>query len=436
VQKGKRKMIDLFTAEFDRLKNDDLYNAIAEFARVSPNESNRHDFKLQWTSETVQDVAAFANTFGGLLLIGIEKGQNDVQPLLRGVAAASELTTGIAMAISTNVSPTPVYDIAECYKPGETGKRFCLIRIKSSSTISLVTKKGLFPVWLRDVDRTTRADAAQLRWMIDRERKSDSNVQDSLWTLAHETLDQMVVGYDYPVSPNWTVAQGWQRSRTFFKLALVPIGDTLLRLDRRAEDKFYRLIPSNYRRIGSTLTGTTPVAQDGEERAASFYEYRWYHTGIKYENRWRITDRLLVAHATQIDYSGEWSLTDAVIYTLLLIKIGSKWWESLRYLGDGILFAELYPMELPLARGSSNHYATRFNPGEGDFGMNADVLTTTTQRKPGARAFVNVNFANMRDDVPEVVTSLFNALLRDLGHAVTWDEFKETVRRIWVGQYP
>jgi hypothetical protein len=428
-------MIDLFTADLDRLGNDDLYNAIAEFARVLPNESNRHDFKLQWTSDTVQDVAAFANTFGGLLFIGIEKGQNDVQATLRGVASTSELTTGIAMAISTNVSPTPVYDIAECYKPGETGKRFCIIRVKSSSTISLVTKKGLFPVWLRDVDRTTRADAAQLRWMIDRERKSDSNLQDSLWTLAHETLEQMIIGQDYTADPNWTVGK-WQRSRTFFKLALVPIGDTLFRLDRRAEDKFSNLIRSYYRRIGSTLAGSTPVAQDAEERGASFYEYRWYHTGIKYENRWRITDRLLVAHATQIEYDAEWSLTDAVMHTLLLLKVGSKWWESVRYFGDGLLVAKLYPMELPLARGKSGEYSTCFNPGEGDFGMNADVLTTTTQRKPGAQAFVTVNFASMREDVPELVTSLFNALLRDLGHAVLWEEFKDTVRKIWEGQRP
>ena len=68
--------------------------------------------------------------------------------------------------------------------------------------------------------------------------------------------------------------------------------------------------------------------------------------------------------------------------------------------------------------------------------MNADVIATTTQRRPGAHALVMLNFASMRDDVPELVTSLFNALLRDLGHAVLWEEFKETVRKIWEGQLP
>src|SRR5258707_11012897 len=327
------KMIDLFTADFERLQNDDLYNAIAEFARVSPNESNRHDFKSVWGNDTIQDVAAFANTFGGLLFIGIEKGQNDIHATLTGVASTSELTTGIAAAISTNICPTPVYNIAECYKPGETGKRFCIVRIRNSSIISLVTKKGLSPVWLRDADRTIKADAAQLRRMIDRERESASNVHDSRYTSARETLDQIIIGYDYLPDPNWTLGK-WQRSQTFFKLALVPNGDMLLRLDRRAEGKFSNLIHTYYRRIGSTLSGTNPPAQDAEERASNFYEYRWYHKNIKYENRWRITDRLVVAHATQVWNEQEWRLADVVIYTLLLLKIGSKWWESVKYFGD------------------------------------------------------------------------------------------------------
>src|SRR6185312_12320198 len=126
----------------------------------------------------------------------------------------------------------------------------------------------------------------------------------------YQMFDQMIIGYDYPVGSNWAFSQ-CQRSPTFFKVALVPIESKLLRLDRNTENKFLNLIRTHYRRIA----GTQPVAQDAEERAASFYEYRWYHTGIKYENRWRLTDQLVVAHATQIEYDQQWSLTDAVLYT-------------------------------------------------------------------------------------------------------------------------
>jgi len=36
----------------------------------------------------------------------------------------------------------------------------------------------------------------------------------------------------------------------------------------------------------------------------------------------------------------------------------------------------------------------------------------------------------MRDDVPVVVTSLMNELLRSLGHSVVWKEFAENVEII------
>jgi schlafen family protein len=69
-------MTDLFTVEFNTLGDDQRYSAIASFAQAQPTESNRHDFKLIWTNDAIKDVAAFANTFGGILIIGVEKSQN------------------------------------------------------------------------------------------------------------------------------------------------------------------------------------------------------------------------------------------------------------------------------------------------------------------------------------------------------------------------
>src|SRR5437763_11910122 len=109
-----RPMIDLFTSDFNSLTNDECYSAISDFSQAQPNESNRHDFKLIWDNDAVKHVAAFANTFGGLLIIGIEKNQNDPRPKLTGVSSNSELMTGIASSIATNISPTPSYDIMEC----------------------------------------------------------------------------------------------------------------------------------------------------------------------------------------------------------------------------------------------------------------------------------------------------------------------------------
>ena len=144
-------------------------------------ESNRHDFKLSWTNEAIKDVAAFANTFGGILIIGVEKNQTDTEARIAGVTSTSEIMTGIASAIATNISPTPAYDIAECHRPDDANKRFCIVRVRSQSTLYLVTKKDISnPVWFRNADQTIRADAAQLRMLIDREMQTAQATDDFL----------------------------------------------------------------------------------------------------------------------------------------------------------------------------------------------------------------------------------------------------------------
>jgi predicted HTH transcriptional regulator len=133
--------LDLFTVEFGTIDNDQRYSAITAFAQAQPTESNRHDFKSIWANDTIKDVAAFANTFGGILVIGVEKNQNDHTARVIGVTSGSELTTGIASAIATNISPTPAYDIMECHQPTDPNKRLCVVRVRSDARLYLVTKR-------------------------------------------------------------------------------------------------------------------------------------------------------------------------------------------------------------------------------------------------------------------------------------------------------
>ncbi|MGH9687994.1 MAG: AlbA family DNA-binding domain-containing protein [Candidatus Acidiferrales bacterium] len=428
-------MINLFTADINGLTNDECYSAIVDFAGAQPNESNRHDFKSIWTNETVKDVAAFGNTFGGLLIIGVEKSQDDSQAKAIGVTSSSELTTRIASAIATNISPTPSYDIAECHGPGDTDKRFCIVRVRSSTTLYLVTKKGLPPVWIRNADQTIAADAAQLRNLIDREGRSQDVLEQTLLDRAEGILENMIIGHSYPDNPHWTVS-AWQRSATYFKITLIPAEKKWIPLDVREETKFVRLVHERYRRIESNLASSTdPAARDGSNRSADFYEYRWYHRRLEHESRWRIRNQLDVAHATQIKYEDNWSLVDVVMYTILLLKLGAKWWTAFNYFGDGMLVATLAVPGLQLRRGASNQFVKLFGPGEGDFAMDADVLTVQPYPQSSvSQAYVHVRSATLLDDLPRIVTSIMNPLLRSVGHAVDWEKFEDGVRNIVRGQ--
>jgi hypothetical protein len=421
-------MIDLFTAQLSSLSNEQLYSAVVEFAQAQPNESNRHDFKSAWTSDAVKDVAAFANTFGGLLIIGIGKGQDDLQANIVGVKSTSELTTGIASAIATNISPTPSYDISECYKPSETNKRFCIVRIRSDATLHLVTKKGIAPVWIRNADQTIPADAAQLRGLIDRERQIVAGLDDALIERAQRILEQIIIGQQYADAPDWT--RTWTRSETYFKLALVPRELRQVRLDVRDEKQFTALIRHHYRRVERNLLGADPVARDAPNRGGDFYEYRWYHRNLDYEGRWRITNRLDVASATQAKVDEKWSLVDTVMYTILLLKVGAAWWNSQGYFGDGILVAHLNVDALQLQRGAADQFMKLFGPAEGDYGMRAEVLEVHPLQRGEAQAYLPVSSATLLDNIPSIVTSIMNPLLRSLGHGVLCEEFEDNVRTI------
>jgi len=423
-------MTDLFTVQFSSIIPEQLYAGIADFAQSQPNESNRHDFKAVWTADTVKDVAGFANTFGGLLIIGVEKGQKDPQPALVGVPSALELTTGIASSIASNISPTPSYDIAECHKPGDPKRKFCVVRVRGDSNLHLVTKKGMQAVWVRNADQTIPADASQLRGLIDRERQIAGDINDALTTRGEAILEDMVIGQNYLDDPNWTAGR-WEPSQTFFKLALIPSEPRQVRLDLGDEEKFTALIQASYRRLTSNLGR---VARDARERNADFYEYRWYHNNLDYEGRWRVTNRLEIAHATQIKDGDGWSLTDVVMYAVLLLRIGATWWRAWNYFGDGILLAELNVPELWLRQGKAGQFIPLFNPAGGDRAMGPQDLVVHQRQRDQAKSSIVVNSATILNNIPEVVTSIMNPLLRSLGHGVSWKEFENGVRIIVEGQ--
>ena len=52
------------------------------------------------------------------------------------------------------------------------------------------------------------------------------------------------------------------------------------------------------------------------------------------------------------------------------------------------------------------------------------------QQRPESQAYVAVNSATMVENIPSIVTSIMNLLLRSLGHAVLWAEFEDDVRVI------
>src|SRR5213593_2646094 len=97
--------VDLYKDDLFAIADPDLYSAVEEFTHVAfppqdrMQEGYRLDFKAIWSDSALKTVAAFANTFGGSLMVGVSesRGRADV---LAGVASGrQELKTSIASGI-------------------------------------------------------------------------------------------------------------------------------------------------------------------------------------------------------------------------------------------------------------------------------------------------------------------------------------------------
>jgi schlafen family protein len=235
-------LANLFTDDLNALSNDDLYAAIEEFSCVQSTEGWRLDYTERWDDSALKNIAGFANTFGGLLIVGVRKGKSDTIPDLLGADSDFEYKTRIASAIAANIAPIPSYQIFECHKPGVPNKRFCIVRVRESKALHLITKKGLEPVYIRNEDEVRPANAEQLRMLIDRERETPALLQD----IGRRAIDLQVSksvrsGYRELDSAVWHTLY-YQDSLTFLKLEMIPAEATRLELERSHEISLWRMV--------------------------------------------------------------------------------------------------------------------------------------------------------------------------------------------------
>src|SRR5437879_4133594 len=138
---GDQSMIhDLYKTDLNRINEQDLYESIAAFASVSqplslrPHEGYLLDFKEGISPRTLHNVASFANTFGGLLLLGVENDKGFSRSL-KGIQFSGEFKTHVASYLASNISPCPSFDIADCRLPNDQDRYLCVVRVREGTEI-------------------------------------------------------------------------------------------------------------------------------------------------------------------------------------------------------------------------------------------------------------------------------------------------------------
>lgn len=292
--------VDLFSADYSRLADSDIYTAIAEFTRqnLPPNDRAQEgytvDFKEKWSEKSLRVVAAFANTFGGIIIIGVSEDGGRAKDLV-GEDSKGELKTRLASSIAASISPTPNFEIAECTLASQPDRRLAVIRVRPSNRIHfLITKDS--PVYVRNEDQAIPARAAELRNLIQREREAEHS--------STRYLDQGRLMNLLPITKARKSDENEGKSRpqriaspSFVRLWVIPDQTCSVALDYDTEltfrDIVFKTFPPDSFLEDSTWDSTEEMVRD-----RSFVRIDYAHVQRDLQSKWALTSNAEFGYAT------------------------------------------------------------------------------------------------------------------------------------------
>jgi hypothetical protein len=442
--------IDFYKDDLTAPEDKDLYTAIEVFTRISLPQTERTqegyllDFKAIWSDTALKAVAAFANTFGGLLVLGVSDKDGRADELVGIRSQRHELKTRVASMIASNISPSPSYEIRDVAFPDGSGRHLCIVRVRKGNHLYLLTKKGELPVYVRNENESIPADSARLQALLATRVavSSPGNPDASQPAIFSQFL---FVTEAQPVPEGMTVPTGYQpqraRSGTFLQIQLTPEEPQVVRLDLAIEQEFRLIVLKSYPELVDNVHDPSPHigASLDDFRLRDWYQLNYRETLRDHEMGWGIDSSGSAYFVTQVrcklQEKGQetevWSLGDLITNLDCTIEAAHRFWNYLNYPGEAHVLAELRVEPLPLlerAGGFQAAYSSCFyqkaSPRKRANALSTDSLTRAEKHGARAIAAVDLTYATRHSKRPEAVAILANQILRDLGYSARLDDLR------------
>ena len=441
--------IDFYKDDLSAPEDKDLFAAIEVFTRIALPQTERTqegyllDFKALWNDTALKAVAAFANTFGGILVIGISDKDGRADDIVGVPSQRHELKTRIASMIASNISPTPPYEIRDVAFPDGSGRHLCIVRVRKGNSLYLLTK-GELPVYVRNEDQSIPANSARLQALL-ATRVAASSASDLEASQSAVFSQFLFVTQEQPVPHGMTLPAGYQaqraRSATYLQIRLTPEEPQVVRLDLAIEQEFRLIVLKSYPELADNVHDPSPhIGASLEDfRLRDWYQLNYRETLRDHEMGWGIDSSGSVYFVTQVrckvQEKGQepevWSLGDLITNLDCTIEAAHRFWNYLNYPGEAHVFVELRVEPLPLLErvgGFQAAYSSCLyengSPRKRAKVLTADKLTRSVKHGARATAAVDLTYATRHSNRPEAVAILGNQLLRDLGYSASLDDLR------------
>jgi len=414
-------MADLHSISFASIGDQELYSAISDFVGASLPPGDRQqetyvvDFKQEWGEKSLRVVAGFANTFGGVIVIGVSENAGRADQII-GIDSNKEITTQIASSIASNITPTPDYDIAECAIPSTPSKRLATIRVRPRNRVHFLLK-GDRPVYIRNQDQAIPAPAAELRALIERERFDAERGQPSV-----EPFSQLPDDFKITRARDAGTPQERMRNRTdsqsFMQVIVQPPKVMTVSLDYGFEEHFKDLVAANFSQFQKAVSGG--VATEDDSRSRSAYLYKNYRSDLDQEARWAILSSGVIGFATSIGFSIprlSWSLLDVAANVATTLSLANAVLTAEGYYGEIDVFVNVEPgggILLTEGSGFASLQRKDYYPRPWPI-----VIPQYKERPIHLRgsAIERLDFNQRFNNSKEALARILNQVLRDMGYA-------------------
>lgn len=159
----------LFAKEVTKI----TYQDVVEFCKQRFPESIHLDYKQDFPSDLEKTISAFANTMGGLIIIGVEEEDSKPKLPVKGITHQEGLRERVNNIILSNIYP-PVFPEIQVCEPVDN-KTSVVIRIpESHMTPHYIRHRTQIYIRTDDVTKPEKlAPKEQIEWLIDKREKSE-----------------------------------------------------------------------------------------------------------------------------------------------------------------------------------------------------------------------------------------------------------------------